>query len=86
MKISVTHEVSPDATRCSYGGDFFGKDVCRYYACRNRTHGRKAPAERNIPKCILFNTWLDRPFTKCSACIDACRATREECEVTPHDI
>lgn len=73
MKIRVEHEVSPELNSCAYDGDFFGKDVCRYHTFRNRTHGRKAPTERNIPKCTLFDTWLARPYQKCVACQIACR-------------
>lgn len=73
MKIKVFHEVSPELNSCAYGGDFFGKDVCRYHVFRNRTHGKKAPGERNLPKCTLFDAWLDGPYRKCQACRTACR-------------
>lgn len=73
MKIKVEHEVSPELNSCAYGGDFFGKDVCRYHTFRNRTHGKKAPVERNVPKCTLFGTWLGKPYRKCLACQLACR-------------
>ncbi|WP_143469294.1 hypothetical protein [Lachnoclostridium sp. An14] len=73
IKISVEHLVSPEPDSCTYGGDFWGKDVCRYHVHRNRTHGRKAPMERAVPKCTLFDTWLDRPYKKCEACRKACR-------------
>lgn len=72
IKIKVEHLVSPDKDNCTYGGDFWGKDVCRYYTYRNRTHGRKAPMERNVPKCTLFDVWLDKPYKKCEACRKAC--------------
>lgn len=85
MKITVEHEVSPESASCSYGGDFFGKDVCQYYACRNRTHGRKAPIERNVPKCTLFNTWLERPFAKCTACVTACQGAEKTERTAPND-
>lgn len=72
VKISVEHEVSPSPTECSYGGDFWGKEVCRYHTYRDRTHGRKAPVERHLPKCTLFDCWLDKPHQKCEACQKAC--------------
>lgn len=72
IKIKVEHLVSPEKDTCTYGGDFWGKDVCRYHVCRNRTHGRKEPTERNVPKCTLFDTWLDSPYKKCDKCRKAC--------------
>ena len=72
IKIKVEHSVSPEPDSCTYNGDFWGKDVCRYHTHRNRTHGRKAPMERNVPKCTLFDTWLDKPYKKCEACRKAC--------------
>ena len=71
LKIMVEHEISPDSEKCTYGGDFWGKDVCRYHTHRDRTHGRKAPKERNVPKCTLFNCWLEGEYVKCSQCIRA---------------
>lgn len=72
MKITVEHEVSPDKTFCTYGGDFWGKDVCQYHTHRDRTHGRKAPVEKQVPKCTLFGVWLDKPYQKCKECIKSC--------------
>ena len=72
MKITVEHEVSPNKNFCTYGGDFWGKDVCQYHTHRDRTHGRKAPMERKVPKCTLFGTWLDKSYQKCKECIKAC--------------
>lgn len=72
VKIIVEHEVSPDKNFCTYGGDFWGKDVCQYYTCRDRTHGRKAPKETRVPKCILFDTWLKKSYQKCEECLKAC--------------
>lgn len=72
LEIKVTHEVSPDTNNCTYGGDYWGKDVCRYHVHRDRTHGRKAPIERSIPKCTLFNKWLDKSYQKCEECKRAC--------------
>ena len=56
-------------------GDFWGETRCHYLAYRTRTHGRRAPAERNLPKCTLFDKWLGydgvRP-AKCSECWEKC--------------
>lgn len=32
--ITVKHEVSPGYGKCSFGGDFWGKEVCKYHALR----------------------------------------------------
>lgn len=53
--ITVSHEVSPEYGKCSFGGDFWGKEVCKYHALRTQTHGNKAPPEYRKPKCLLFN-------------------------------
>lgn len=42
--ITVKHEVSPGRESCEFGGDFWGKEVCKYHTFRTQTHGRKAPA------------------------------------------
>lgn len=78
IKISVEHLVSPEPDSCTYGGDFWGKDVCRYHTHRDRTHGRKAPTEWAVPKCTLFDTWLDRPYKKCDECRKACKVAQGE--------
>ena len=75
MKISVEHEVPYDKgkeLRCEYAdGDFFGCSVCIYHVHRDRHHGRKAPMERKVPKCTLFNKWLDG-YNKCDECLSKC--------------
>lgn len=43
--ITVSHEVSPEYGKCSFGGDFWGEEVCKYHALRTQTHGNKAPLE-----------------------------------------
>ena len=53
--ITVKHEVSPGRESCEFGGDFWGKEVCKYHALRTQTHGNKAPPEYRKPKCLLFN-------------------------------
>ena len=80
LEITVKHSVSSDSEHCTYGGDFWGKDVCRYHTHRDRTHGRKAPVERHIPKCILFDKWLDKPYQKCEECKQACQKERDKSE------
>lgn len=70
--ITVEHEVSPERGKCTFGGDYCGKDVCKYHVLRTQTHGRKAPPEYRKPKCLLFNCWLDEPYKKCEMCRKAC--------------
>lgn len=77
MKIKVEHEVSPEKETCTHDGDFWGKSVCRYHTHRDRTHGRKAPVERHLPKCTLFDCWLEEDYKKCEACKKACEEVRE---------
>lgn len=74
MKIYVKHEVPNDKhleNKCLYAGDFWGNSVCLYHTHRDRTHGRKAPVERNLPKCTLFDEWLPGEYQKCKKCLDA---------------
>ena len=78
MKIKVEHEVSPEKETCTHDGDFWGKSVCRYHTHRDRTHGRKAPVERHLPKCTLFDCWLERDYVKCEACKNACNEAERE--------
>ena len=70
--ITVSHEVSPEYGKCSFGGDFWGEEVCKYHALRTQTHGNKAPPEYRKPKCLLFNCWLEEPYKKCEMCRKAC--------------
>mgnify|MGYP001030423087 FL=1 len=70
--ITVKHEVSPGRESCEFGGDFWGKEVCKYHTFRTQTHGRKAPPEYRKPKCLLFDCWLEQPYKKCEACKKAC--------------
>lgn len=73
--ITVSHEVSPEYGKCSFGGDFWGEEVCKYHALRTQTHGNKAPPEYRKPKCLLFNCWLEEPYKKC----EMCRKARAYC-------
>ncbi|WP_236131972.1 hypothetical protein [Faecalibacterium prausnitzii] len=76
--ITVSHEVSPEYGKCSFGGDFWGEEVCKYHALRTQTHGNKAPPEYRKPKCLLFNCWLEEPYKKYEACRKACREENEK--------
>lgn len=78
MKITVEHEIPEDASECVYPGDFWGKPVCRYHTHRDRTHGRKVPTERRVPKCKLFDTWLPGAYKKCPECIEATKRAKGE--------
>lgn len=81
MKIKVEHEIPYEhgkESRCLYAGDFWGNEVCRYHTHRNRTHGRKAPVERNVPKCTLFDEWLPSEHIKCDACKAAIKTAQRE--------
>lgn len=72
MKILVEHEVPCEngmEQRCLYPGDFWGNGVCKYHTHRDRTHGRKAPVERRVPKCTLFDEWLPGEYQKCEKCL-----------------
>lgn len=74
MKITVEHDVPYDRnleTTCQYAGDFWGNPVCRYHTHRDRTHGKKAPTERHVPKCALFDVWLPGEYQKCDECLAA---------------
>ena len=76
MKILVEHEVPCEKGMegdCLYPGDFWGKDVCKYHTHRDRTHGKKAPVERRVPKCTLFDEWLPGEYQKCEKCLEAAR-------------
>ena len=60
---------------CAFPEDSEGYyQLCRYYKVRNRTHGYIAPTEWDVPKCDLFNLWLDKPLTKCTVCRALCES------------
>ena len=77
--IKVEHTVALDENipltcraECDSGGWY---TLCQYLVHRDRTHGRKAPVERKLPKCSLFDEWLKQPGLypmKCDACLIAC--------------
>lgn len=85
--IKVEHTVALDESRpltcraeCESGGWY---TLCQYLVRRDRTHGRKAPVERGLPKCSLFNEWLNQPEfypMKCDACLIACGLKKGEQE------
>ena len=86
MKILVEHEVPCERgmeQKCLYPGDYWGNDVCRYHTHRDRTHGRKAPVERHLPKCTLFDEWLPGEYLKCEKCMAAVAASRRSHEPIP---
>lgn len=81
MVITVEHEIPCDRNlelTCTYAGDFWGREVCKYHTHRTRTHGRKAPIERNVPKCTLFDKWLPGEYKKCDECIAAMMKASEQ--------
>ncbi len=50
---------------------------CEYLTYRDRTHGSKRPVERKLPKCTLFDKWLEQSGVerlKCAECLNACLA------------
>ena len=69
-------ERCPD--KCYEGGDFWGRDCCHFHVRRDRTHGNRAPVERKLPKCTLFDTWLKGEYERCPECTEAIRKSREE--------
>lgn len=86
MKILVEHEVPCEKgmeQKCLYPGDYWGNDVCRYHTHRDRTHGRKAPVERHLPKCTLFDEWLPGEYLKCEKCMASVTASRRSHEPIP---
>ena len=68
MKILVEHEVPCEKgmeQKCLYPGDYWGNE-------------RKAPVERRVPKCTLFNEWLPGEYQKCEKCLEATRNGKEK--------
>lgn len=81
MKIKVEHVIPYDKDlekTCMYSGDFWGKPLCSYLVYRDRYHGRKQPMERRVPKCTLFNRWLERDCMKCPECLEAVKKAKED--------
>lgn len=70
----VEHRVSTDPVYCTFSSPddgFMEMSVCRYLTHRDR-NGRGGKIERALPRCKLFNEWLDRPGFDCLRC-DACK-------------
>ena len=85
MKISVQFDVpfvkGLERTCETGNGGFWDREICGFISYRDRQHGNKYPAEKHIPKCRLFNQWLDREdgrLQKCKACIKHCLAAKGE--------
>lgn len=75
MKISVMHEVANNPKYC-WDGDSGGWNTqCKYVKYRDRHGKRGTPIQRKIPKCTLFDAWLDsviaNGYKKCDACLKA---------------
>jgi len=78
IKIMVEHEVMDEKEgSCLGSGDFWGTYYCKYHVFRDRTHGKKKPTERHMPKCTLFDEWLPGEYKKCKQCIKAVEETKE---------
>lgn len=85
MKISVQFDV-PFAKGLEYtcetgNGGFWDREICGFVSYRDRQHGKKYPAEKHVPKCSLFNEWLEKDgsLQKCEACIKHCLEAKREC-------
>lgn len=88
MKIKVEHEVAfseGKETTCYASDEGRGwHTMCQYLRERDRMHGRKAPIEHKVPKCILFNEWLTKSGLypdKCSQCKKACGITENKTDL-----
>lgn len=75
MKILVEHQVPSDEMYCSEFEKGGWRVVCSYIRYRNR-HGKKGiPIQRDLPKCTLFNEWLEKDMhkeLKCKQCKQSC--------------
>lgn len=75
----VEHRVSTDAVYCEHSrpdDGFMEYSVCSYLKMRDR-HGKKGRIDRGLPRCALFNEWLEKDGYKhfrCDACKKACGA------------
>ena len=74
----VAHSVSTDPQYCAFDGPddgFMEKSVCGYQKLRDR-HGPKGKIERKLPRCALFNVWLEvepgKGCVRCAQCKIAC--------------
>lgn len=73
----VEHRVSTDPKYCEYNApdDGFGeRSVCRYRVTRIKT-GKRGKAVKRLPRCALFEEWLEKEgfsTVRCLACRVAC--------------
>jgi len=78
----VEHRVSTDPVYCTFDSpdDGFGeRSQCRYQKECDRL-GKGGVIARRLPRCTLFNVWLEKPGIYCIRC-DACKAACGELEV-----
>ena len=73
----VEHHVSTDAKFCEHvhASDGFGeRSLCAYCKMREK-HGKRGTPIRRLPRCTLFDEWLETNgvnTTRCDACKIAC--------------
>lgn len=75
MKIWVEHEIPEDEKYCMEFGKGGWRTLCRYLKSRDRHGKRGTPIQRNLPRCTLFNEWLEKDMhveIKCEQCKQAC--------------
>ncbi len=84
MIIKIEHRVPYDEgneLRCVYNdGECYGRTTCLYHTFRDRYFGSKAAVEYKVPKCKLFDAWLDAPYQKCGACLRKCIEAGGACD------
>ncbi len=72
-KITVIHEIASDKKYCSDGDSGGWRVDCKYRKQRDKT-GKRGEAVRRLPRCTLFETWLESDFyrpVKCAECLKA---------------
>ncbi len=73
----VEHHVSTDAKYCEHihADDGFGeRSLCSYCKIREK-HGKRGTPIRHLPRCTLFDEWLEKEgfsTLRCEACKIAC--------------
>lgn len=74
----VAHKVSTDPEYCTYDAPddgFMERSVCSNQVLRDR-HGPGGKIERKLPRCALFNVWLEvepgKGCVRCNQCKIAC--------------
>lgn len=79
----VEHRVSTHPKYCEYNvpDDGFGeRSVCRYHVTRGKT-GKRGDPVKQLPRCTLFEEWLEREWfntVRCLACRVACGEVRDD--------